>query len=759
MLISYPVLPARPETEAEDAYLERILNTHVLSSEGRFPVSTIPTTKGPIHRWHGGIHIQGLGEPIRAMADGTVVAFRFAKQAETYEGLGQYDTSFVLIRHDTQTGESTSVAFYSLYMQLANRDALLPDRYQQLPPWLRSPACTPGPAVQKPSNLKVWRKDVLGFAGKLYDKEACHIEIFTTQAGLSAFWRDSTSVKQGAGSADFYGDAHFVIPANRDFAVRHPRAAEVGAHRIDFPGKNDFALPLGTAGRNTQALHVCVKLDKGQRIATSHVLKPDGSYEQLGAPVVQENYEYELFQLATALYPDCPSAGLEWLRFGRVLGSDATTRNENWQLVRYSETAEGYIDLAPEAIVKLSDADFVHWQGWEKREEGQAAKAADGICDDERTIKLCQGADDASRIKARHLVCKAPSEWDASDLAARYGRLREPGAPFASDAAWQKFEDHVKKMAFWTEAGLGERSVWHFHPMQFVRHFRKSGWLSQSELLQLVPSHAIRTGKHVMWEPVNLPPTKQDTDLVVAHRVPLNKALRKYNICSPLRQVAFFGNAVQETSWLSTLAESGGQGLWYSPWYGRGFLQLTNPENYCDYWAWRGRKIDAKLRTAVVDAYKKIAAKAPGQRTNTELLDGNFAGMPDQWETWRKQVQAGHDPLQAEDRVAPADSAGFYWHKMQMSTYADKAHVIERKSVATNQGGKVYYRSPVFWQASAAVNLPASINKTYSQALNGFDSRCCAFGVAVAVLTEIPLPDSTGATTLRFPEGYTKRAP
>lgn len=177
--------------------------------------------------------------------------------------------------------------------------------------------------MQKPSNLKVWRKDVLGFAGKLYDKEACHIEIFTTQAGLSAFWRDSTSVKQGAGSADFYGDAHFVIPANRDFAVRHPRAAEAGAHRIDFPGKNDFALPLGTAGRNTQALHVCVKLDKGQRIATSHVLKPDGSHEQLGAPVVQENYEYELFQLATALYPDCPSVGLEWLRFGRVLGSDA----------------------------------------------------------------------------------------------------------------------------------------------------------------------------------------------------------------------------------------------------------------------------------------------------------------------------------------------------------------------------------------------------------------------------------------------------
>lgn len=759
MLISYPVLPARRDTEAEDVYLDRILDNHVLSTEGRFPVSTVQTSGGPIHRWHGGVHIRGQGEPIRAIADGTVVAFRFAKESETYDGLGQYDTSFVLIRHETQTGESTAVAYYSLYMHLASRGDLLPDRYQQLPSWLRTPAYTPGPGVQKPSNLKVWRKDVLGFAGKLYGEEACHIEVFATDVDLKAFWRDSTKVTQGCGSADFYGDAHFVIPANREFFARHPRTADSGAHRIDFPGNSDFSLLMGAAGRNAQSLHVSVRLDKGQRIATTYVVTADGGYAQLGSPVTQDNYEYELFRLATALYPDCPSAGLEWLRFGRVLGSDATTRRENWQLVRYSETAVGYIDLAPDAIAKLSDADFVYWQGWEKREEGQAVNASDGICDDERTLKLCQSTDEAARSKTRHLVCKAPTEWDASDLAARYAHLRQPGAPLSTEASWQKFEEHVKKMAFWAEAGLGERSVWHFHPMQFVRHFRKSGWLSQSELLQLVPSHAIRTGKQVMWEPVNLPPTKKETDLVVAHRVPLNKALRKYNICSPLRQVAFFGNAVQETSWLSTLAESGGQGLWYSPWYGRGFLQLTNPENYCDYWAWRGRKIDAKLRMAVVDAYKKIAAKAPGQRSNAELLDGNFAGMPDHWETWRKQVQAGHDPLQAEDRIAPADSAGFYWHKMQMSAYADKAHVIERKSVDTNQGAKVYYRSPVFWQASAAVNLPASINKTYSQALNGFDSRCCAFGVAVAVLTEMPLPDSTGATTLRFPEGYTKRAP
>lgn len=65
----------------------------------------------------------------------------------------------------------------------------------------------------------------------------------------------------------------------------------------------------------------------------------------------------------------------------------------------------------------------------------------------------------------------------------------------------------------------------------------------------------------------------------------------------------------------------------------------------------------------------------------------------------------------------------------------------------------------VHWQASAAINLPGSISKTYSSGLNGFESRCCAYGVALAVLTEIRLPDAAGKSTVWFPEGYSRRQP
>ena len=92
-----------------------------------------------------------------------------------------------------------------------------------------------------------------------------------------------------------------------------------------------------------------------------------------------------------------------------------------------------------------------------------------------------------------------------------------------------------------------------------------------------------------------------------------------------------------------------------------------------------------------------------------------------------------------------------------MASYTDRAHVLERVSVATNQGARVYYRRPSFWQASVAVDLPSRINNTNYQGLNGFDSRCSAYGVALAVLTEMRFADANDQAALWYPEGYIHR--
>jgi hypothetical protein len=127
---------------------------------------------------------------------------------------------------------------------------------------------------------------------------------------------------------------------------------------------------------------------------------------------------------------------------------------------------------------------------------------------------------------------------------------------------------------------------------------------------------------------------------------------------------------------------------------------------------------------------------------------------------WRDNVRGDPKSSPTTDaEIAPADSAGFYWVKLQMGKYADEPHRLERQTLPTGTGEKIYYRSEAFWRASAAVNLPSALRRTYSPALNGFDSRCSAYGVALAVLTETRFPNAQGTPLLGYPEGYSERRP
>jgi hypothetical protein len=97
------------------------------------------------------------------------------------------------------------------------------------------------------------------------------------------------------------------------------------------------------------------------------------------SPVVEKDYEYDLYNRATKLYSACPSDGYELLRFGRILSTPATLAampessrplgaeqagpvlakpRITWFLVTFAEGKKGYIDISDDAIQKLSDADF-----------------------------------------------------------------------------------------------------------------------------------------------------------------------------------------------------------------------------------------------------------------------------------------------------------------------------------------------------------------------------------------------------------------
>jgi len=756
MLISYPILETPQANDTEETLLARML-ARATDPGGQYPAKTI----GEYKVWHGGLHLDATNAtPIRAIADGTIVAYRQAKASEQYQGQ-PYDTSFVLIKHETETGENTPVVFYSLYMHLACRDDLTADRVSSLIPLFQQASAIGTDAKSPPTATppqrklaRVYRRDILGYPGLQYSlsNRRIHFEVFTTDEHLPRFWKDSSTATNQTASKDFYGEAHFIIPANKPFAARHPNAAQ--PHRIEFDTEHFYDLPVGQAGTSSEQLIVSVRLDKGTRTASTYVKQGD-AYRALGSgtagtPVVQSDYEYELFRLATALYPDCPSAGFEWLRFGRILSSDTTTHNQNWQLVRYSDSAVGYIDLAQADVIKLSDADFPFWRGWEKIEEGQLASPSDAFVDDPHALTLLNNTtSDSGRKKLQHLVVKHPSEWDASDLATRYAKLKAAGKPLASQESWNAFEDHVQKMAFWDKTGGLTRSVWHFHPLEFIFHFRKCGWRSKNELLQLIPDHVIRKpGSHNspsngVWEPPNIATASNFLD---RHRIELCKSLRKFSIETPIRQACFFGNATQETGWFKDLRESGGLNpSLHLGWYGRGFLQLTNKDgniaggnnNYYKYFKFLGRNPHTPPTTQEI-------------HWRDEIGQASKHGAASAGAYWIWHDKAIITPQQAAERGLPDRRVG------NANKYADNIGTNLRKTIHTNAGIKVWYYNQSFVNCAASVNYPSSTGQTPPN-MNGLVDRSTSFVNSLMVLCDISFFQTENGQTSSTPENFHRR--
>ncbi|HDC4524633.1 TPA: M23 family peptidase, partial [Enterobacter kobei] len=470
-------------------------------------------------------------------------------------------------------------------------------------------------------------------------------------------------------------------------------------------------------------------------------------------------------------YKESPSAGFELLRFGRVINTDHETLVPAdaplWMTVSYPG-GTGVVNLAAPGIKKFSDADFPHWTGWRL------------VDDDNDTHSQCNSAiirklqeEGSYETQASRLICRLPFEWEKSTIDARYEWLMTglpweqctpektaiwtvPGTQETKDRVlmseedYGRFKAHAEALCF-DSGALGSGRLWHFEPVDFINHFRHCRWLSFSEIKQIVPSHALRqSGRNQFaWEAINT--NLRTSGSILSSQISnLNFSMRKYCINTPFRISCFLGNAIQETGWLSTLHEGNGSNLWYAPWYGRGFLQLTNPENYLNYFKYIGRPVQNQLKISLVDAYATIAAQPPANRSNTTLQDLNFPDLSTEFIELRNRVG---DP----QNTLAADSAGFYWVKNKMAKYADEEHVLERVSVNSNLGTKYYYRSSSFWKASAAVNLPGRIGSLYHRSLNGFDSRCCAYGVALAILTENKFPNISGSLVLNFPEGYKHR--
>ncbi|WP_455843809.1 M23 family peptidase [Pantoea agglomerans] len=692
MIISPPILKTRTSTETDAAWISR-----VMASDTRrgFPVSAAGS-------WHGGIHIMHTDdsskpEQIRAIADGTVVSFRIpandaAKRSAPLNLNGATDSGYVLLKHETEigSGENGKVVFYSLYMHLKSLNAAIK------------------------SDALIYRKDALGTAGMVDGENAFHFQIFCDDDNIEKLTGRKTQkldITRDGRTDAVYGDIHFFLPVGTTFYNKAP--------------DNNSSAPEGLNELHTSTVPLYASMTLARGNCTMVTRQEDSSVEgrfvTVGEALInvdEKEYEYNLYKITKSRYKNCPSAGYELLRFGRIINVEHEKLVPKdaplWMTINYPG-GKGVVNLATDEIKKFSDADFPHWTGWQMVDDD---KDTNSQCNS-GVVKKIQDDGLYDEIKDK-LICHFPFEWDEITIETRFSWLKNNDKDHLAmkDEDYEKFKSHVKKLCF-KIGGLPSGRLWNFNGECFIKNFKQCSWLSHNELSSLLPRKYYEgyPGNPVVvtipWETSFGRWTKYYEDF--------NYICNKYGMGSSNRKAAFLGQIYIETGMLRTMTE-GGKGKknskgkyvspaaeYYQPFYGRGFMQLTWPKNYSDYRKFRTTEFlpdvasdysyeDSRISRASshywADPRKKSKDKKTGKTVVT--IDDDLLSL---WYPF-------YDPNEISDNSFSAvDSAGFYWiskhhsKSININRVSDKginSENIGRCSVLVNGGDYGYFERQVY---------------------------------------------------------------
>lgn len=252
-----------------------------------------------------------------------------------------------------------------------------------------------------------------------------------------------------------------------------------------------------------------------------------------------------------------------------------------------------------------------------------------------------------------------------------------------------ELQGRLSKLAFWLQGGLAGRSVWHFHPLRLVRHFKKCGWLTRDEFAQCIP----RRNCHL--DGTQFVPQAVATWGVASQRsalwsLPISISTRKYGISnSQLRMRHFLAQLTEESGYYRLVVEGRGSEASYAPYYGRGLIQLTHRKNYEEYGAWRGFD-----QSGAAPPFQELGWSPDGMiaRTNQDYNARNCA-----------------------------DSAAFYW--------TCPAIVATGMNVLKTSDGGAGIEESILASRSTNGNVP-------QQNINGLGTRLQAFIYLEAIVTD-----------------------
>ncbi|MFM0078194.1 hydroxyethylthiazole kinase [Paraburkholderia sediminicola] len=626
MIISPPFLPSRTghEMDSADAGNTIVPDHDVCAAgmqecapgNGAYPVSF---NLG----WHGGAHLiapkaaNGHTEPVRAIADGTVVYVRRTSpegtEALQYRGV-RTDDGCVVIKHSTEIGDGddAKVTYFSIYMHLQTVVSSI--------------------AVGK----KIYRKDLLGVPGQIYGQLGqIHFEIVCNDSNLRKLAGRNTGQLTGTvGRTDaIYGDVWFKIPRGAKIfdSCPHP-------YRRDDSENTFYNLTQQQPHLTRNEYVIRMRYTKGDCTLTTFQKREDGSHVEVDSQPAS-GFEYDLYQQANRLsakYVElnqvagpgyavvpAPSVIFEMLRFGRCVSPDTLPTNSkfgHWRKIKTPD-AIGWINLNLPEIGVYSDADFPHWAGWNLIGDDTTATSlcasptirhwldlnGDGQITHDEAVQALHANTVQNRLSKA--ICKFPVEWskDESAIRARWGWVTKPNEALSIElpsADFDTLKKHIETLAFWEDINDPEfphgDQCWHFPPKAFVEHLRKCKWLANDEFERVYPNTYVQSlGGHLHYAPNALSDAVRER-----FRSILNRSMELHSVTQDVvRMSHFLGQGAEESRMLTWLVERKGEAACNSAYggrlgndlpgdgykfRGRGLKQLTGKYNYVEYWVYRG---------------------------------------------------------------------------------------------------------------------------------------------------------------------------
>lgn len=716
MIISPPFLPANATHQNDEAWVNSAMSqpTSRLEStqapEGSFPLSNKL-------EWHNGIHLQGTAAgdgrtPVRAIADGKIVYVGEPKKSNNEitdpqnfnpfgEGASWTDNGIIIVEHITEIGangnQAVAITYYSVYMHLNEIGRLV--------------GSTGAPPKLKKED-KIWRKDIIGYAGQIYSHAGqVHLEIAMNAENLARLigrepaWVDPANppAPTADGRIDaVFGAIWFYLPASTPTQTTTPTSQLRGTTQ-------------STLG---QAMWLKVTYGAGNCIYEAY----DNTRNRLGRQE-QRNFEYDLYAEANRRHNalpqtdrarSSPSGWYELLRFGRNLGRgpNATDKDPlpanaaHWRQIAGADGQAIWADLNAEGTYKFSDADFLPIQGWAFINDDNTPN--DQRCDsitlknliadpdpnvsdrlESTTLARRLGNNDVA-ARLRKTVCSFPSEWNQNDITDRYAFVKELPAFKNNPDAWTPQKVHLESLSFSDLPDGYKSATWRFHPTEFVATMRRCGWLSLGELGQLLPRKGVKDCIRD-WDIV------RDRLTRIIGYTALNRVFRKYGLTTANRQTSFLAQVYIETGCLGLLSEVGSGNnnpalpmtQYYAAFYGRGLMQLTWAGTYADYGKFRafsehtGAYADNRITAASTHDWA-----APTTNNQNQLVRDRRIWSP------------RFDPdIVASNTFNASDSGAFFWVQKHftgtsnINRLADQGvttELIGRMSILVNGGGNGY---------------------------------------------------------------------